>query len=194
MDTMTKRTPTPRISTMMRNIRASYDAATLEERSAGLHWYDSARDLAGYLAAKYWVNPEVAAAVIAAHSMNASWTVNIARAESQLAGRPVGLSRAIRMGAAAMADPTNALSHIVGPKLNPFAHCIAGDLSRVATDRWAQRAAFASSDDKLCDRLIARKGVRDTMIDAYSKVAADVGLEPAVLQAIVWVQVRGGAL
>jgi hypothetical protein len=192
---MTKhKEPTPTLDAMMANIRASYDAATLEERSAGEHWYDSANHLAGYLGAKYWVGIEVAAAVIAAHSANASWESNIARAEAQLAGRPFGLGAAIRMGAAAMADPENALSHVVGPKLNPFAHCIAGDLTRVATDRWAQRAGFATRDDKLCARLIDRIGVRDSLIDAYSKVAADVGLQPAVLQAIVWVQVRGGAL
>lgn len=186
--------PTPTIETLMTNIRSSFDAATLEERSAGMHWYDSARELAGYLGAKHWVGVEVAAAVIAAHSMNASWSVNVARAEAQLAGRPVGLGAAIRMGAAAMADPQNALAHVVGPKLHPFACNIAGDLTMVATDRWAQRAGFGSSDDKVCDRFIGRKGVRDTLILAYQKVAADVGLEPAELQAVVWVQVRGGAL
>lgn len=190
--TSTKRSPS--IDTMMRNIRASYDAATIEERSAGLHWYDSARELAGYLGAKYWVGVEVAAAAIAAHSRNASWSTNIARAEAQLAGKPFGLGVAIRETAAAMADPTNALDYVKGPKINPFAHNIAGDLSMVATDRWAQRAAFGTRDDRVCERLIARKGVRDTVILAYCKVAADVGLEPAVLQAIVWVQIRGSAL
>jgi hypothetical protein len=186
-------TRTPSLATMKRKIRASYDAATLEERSAGLHWYDSARDLAGYLAARYWTTVPVAAAVIAAHSQNATWSVNVARAEAQLAGRPVGLGTAIRMGAAAMADPDHALDHVKGPKIHPFACCIAGDLDQVATDRWAQRAVFGM-DDRVCERLIARKGVRDTLILAYQKVAADVGMAPAELQAIVWVVVRGSAL
>jgi hypothetical protein len=177
----------------MANIQASYDAATLEERSAGMHWYDSARELAGHLSTKYQVSVAVAAAAIAAHSMNASWKVNVARAESQLAGRPVGLGAAIAMTDAAMADPGNALACVVGPKINPFAHNIVGDLNMVATDRWAQRAGFASSDDKLCDKLIRRVGVRDMLILAYQKVAADVGIAPAELQAIVWVQVRGKA-
>lgn len=178
----------------MANIRASFDAATIEERSAGVHWYDAARELAGHLAAQYRVTVPVAAAAIAAHSMNASWQVNVARAASQLAGYPCGLGAAIRMTAAAMANPDNALSHVVGPKLHPFACNIAGDLTMVATDRWAQRAAFATLDDAVCDRLIARKGVRDTVILAYQKVAAEVGLAPAELQAVVWVQVRGSAL
>lgn len=178
---------------MQRKIRAHYDAATLEERSAGLHWYDSARDLAGYLGAKYWVNVEVAAVAIAAHSRNARWEENVNRATAQLAGNPYGFGNAIRETAAAMADPENALSYVTGPKLRPFAHNIAGDLSMVATDRWAQRAVFGMDDDR-CERLINRKGVRDMLIDAYCKTAADVGLEPAVLQAIVWVKVRGGAL
>jgi hypothetical protein len=186
-------TKTPTLRTMQRRIRARYDQATLEERSAGLHWYDSARDLAGYLAAKHWTTVEVAAAVIASHSRSASWQVNIARAEAQLAGRPVGFRTAILESAAAMADPTNALSYPNGPKISPFARCIAGDLDAVATDRWAQRAVFGM-DDAVCERLIARKGVRDTLIDAYRKVAADVGIAPAELQAIVWVQIRGSAL
>ena len=124
--------------------------------------------------------------MIASHSRNVSWEQNIARAEAQLAGRPFGMGDAIRESAAAMADPENALSYPSGPKISPFAHCIAGDLSRVATDRWAQRAVFGM-DDAVCERLINRKGVRDMLIDAYCKVAADVGLAPAELQAVVWV-------
>ena len=114
---MTKqKEPTPTLATMMRRIRASYDRATLEERSAGLHWYDSARDLAGYLAARYWVDVPVAAVAIAAHSRNCRWEENVARATAQLAGRPYGFSTAIRETAAAMADPQDALSYITGPE------------------------------------------------------------------------------
>jgi hypothetical protein len=191
---VTLKEPTPTLRTMMRRIRASHDAATLEERSAGLGWYHSAQQLARYLADRYQTTVPVAAAVIAAHSQNAHWRVNVARAEAQLAGRPTGLGRAIAMGARAIADPENALDYVVGPKIHPFACNIAGDLSVVATDRWAQRAGFGTRDDRVCDRLIERKGVRDTLILAYGKVAADVGLPPAVLQAIVWVQTRGSAL
>lgn len=187
------KTPSPTIRTMTRHIRASFDTATLEEYSAGIEWYSDAHALAEQLATKYGVTVPVAAAVIAAHSANASWAVNRNRAVAHLAGYPTGLGKAIAMGNRAIADPDNALDYVVGPKLNPFAHNIAGDLSRVATDRWAQRAGFNTADDTLCARLIARKGVRDLLIEAYCKVAADVGLEPAQLQAIVWVQIRGKA-
>lgn len=186
--------PSPALETLMANIRARFDAATLEERSAGLHWYDAARELAGQLATRFHVTVPVAAAAIASHSRNASWKVNVARAAAQLAGYPSGLGEAIREVAAAMADPDNALDYVVGPKINPFAHNIVGNLDMVATDRWAQRAAFATMDIKECSRLINRKGMRDTMILAYQKVAADVGLAPAEVQAIVWVQIRGSAL
>lgn len=190
---MKHKEPTPTVDTMMARIRARFDAATLEERLAGEHWYDGAHALAVELAAKHGTTVPVAAAVIAAHSQNASWKANMVRAANQLAGHPTGLGSAIRMGAAAMADPDNALDYVVGPKINPFAHNIAGDLTQVATDRWAQRAAFGTMDDLTCERLVNRKGVRDEVILAYQKVAADVGLEPAVLQAIVWVQIRGSA-
>jgi hypothetical protein len=121
------------------------------------------------------------------------------RAEMHLAGKPFGLSRAIAMADNAIGkgfgykDNPDPFAAIVGPKINPFARCVAGDLTAVATDRWAQRAAFDTLDDKKMSRWINRNGVRDTMIQAYTKAAESVGIPPAVMQAIMWVVVRGDA-
>jgi hypothetical protein len=178
---------------MVARILSHYHAARPETVAAGTHWYDSARVLAETFAARYGTTTEVAACVIAAHSMNASWSINVRRAEAQLAGSPAGLGAAISMAAAAIANPTNPFDYIVGAKLNPFARNVAGDEQHVATDRWAQRAGFGTADDKVCGRLVARKGVRDSLIDAYRKAAAEIGVTPAVMQAVVWVHVRGRA-
>ena len=193
---MSKTVASPSVSTMVANILRYYGMADETQRFEGLHWYDSARVLASNLAARHGVSLAAVAAVIAAHSMNASWSVNVRRAESQLAGKPVGLSAAILMARNAIdADAVglDPLAMVIGPKINPFARCVAGDLTAVATDRWAQRAAFDSLDDKVNNRFIGRKGMRDNMIHAYTIAAHEAGIEPAVMQAIVWVVIRGKA-
>lgn len=185
------------VATMVENILTIHANATETDVYEGTHWYNSAHQFAQYLASTYNVSIDVAACVIAAHSMNASWKANQTRAINQLSGNPTGLGAAITMGERATLwrelELTTAFDAIVGPKINPFARNIAGDLFYVATDRWAQRAAFNSLDDKANNNAINRKGVRTAMINAYQLAAGRVGLEPAVMQAIVWVVVRGSA-
>lgn len=185
---------------MMTNLRVLHGNASPDQIFDGTHWYDAARQYAAYLAVRHDVSETVAAAVIAAHSMNARWQENMRRAEAHLAGNPYGLPNAIAMadkaivaGKQSLWTPDDVLDCITGPKLNPFARCVAGDLTAVATDRWAQRAAFNSLDDKLVSKLTNRKGVRDRMIAAYTVAAEEVGVQPAILQAIVWVVIRGSA-
>jgi hypothetical protein len=187
----------PSLDTMVQNILVLYRAADDVAVFDGTHWYDQARLFATDLAERYSTTVEVAASVIAAHSMNASWKVNMTRAVNHLSGKPTGLPAAITMGDNAidawLFETGNPLDQVVGPKVNPFARAVAGDLSAVATDRWAQRAAFDTLDDSKANRWIGRKGVRQNMIDAYTKAAAEAGVAPAVMQAIVWVVVRGYA-
>jgi hypothetical protein len=186
----------PDFREMVENIMTLWQNSTDVEVFEGTHWYDSAREFASDLAIRYATNVKVVACIIAAHSMNASWKVNMQRTVSQLQGSPVGLSASITMANNAIANNANGLDPfdaVIGPKVNPFARCVAGDLTAVATDRWAQRAAFDTLDDKTCNRWISRNGVRDTMIAAYKRAAEIAGVEPAVMQAIVWVVVRGYA-
>lgn len=184
----------PTIDEMTGRILGLYQDSSEETRFLGATWYDEARAFAHALADRHGVTMQVAACVLAAHSMNAKWWQNKVRAEKQLCGHPAGLGHAIRMAAAAIANPADPFRFIVGPKLNPFAHNIAGDESFVATDRWAQRAGFGTDEQVVCERFIRRGGVRDDLIAAYGKAAAEVGVTPAVMQAIVWVHVRGSAV
>lgn len=187
----------PSLNTMVQNILVLFRAADEVAIFEGTHWYDQARLFATDLASRYGTTVDVAASVIAAHSMNASWKANMTRAENHLAGTPSGLTAAITMGDNAidawLFEKGSPLDMVVGPKVNPFARAVAGDLNAVATDRWAQRAAFDTLDDGKANRWIGRKGVRQNMIDAYTKAAAEAGVPPAVMQAIVWVVVRGAA-
>lgn len=187
----------PSTDVMVQNILNLFHAADDVAIFEGTHWYDTARAFAAQLAERFSTTTDVAACVIAAHSMNASWKANMTRAVNHLSGNPTGLTAAITMGDNAidawLFETGSPFDAIVGPKVNPFARCVAGDLNAVATDRWAQRAAFDTLDDKKMARWINRNGVRDNMIDAYTKAAAEVGVPPAVMQAIVWVVIRGYA-
>jgi len=187
---------TPTYSDMVANIIAIFQSANHTDVYEGTHWYDSAREYASYLASRHGVSVDVAACVIAAHSKNARWNENMRRAELQLAGTPTGFKSAIVMSNAAIDYGTSNLDPfqaIIGPKINPFARNVAGQLEYVATDRWAQRAAFNTLIDKDMARWIKRDGVRDDMIRAYQYVAKGAGVAPAVMQAIVWVVIRGSA-
>jgi hypothetical protein len=183
----------PTVATMKRRMLALYAAASPETVAAGTCWYDEAHAFALTLAERYQVTVQQAACVIAAHSMNASWKMNVRRAEAHLAGEPWGLGAAKAMAAAALANPDDPFRFIVGAKIHPFAHNVAGDLSMVATDRWMQRAGFNTDSDQVCAKLIGRNGVRAKLIEAIAKAAADIGIAPAILQAIIWVHVRGSA-
>lgn len=181
----------PSVDEMATNILRLYSNANTEQRFQGETWYDVARTYCVGLSSRYGVTLDVAACVLAVYSQNQSWKGNMTLTEAHLAGAPRGLKRAIAMSQAVLDNPHDPFTYVVGPKINPFARCVAGDLTAVATDRWAQRAAFDTVDDKLMRNLIQRKGVRDDMIAAYTKAAASVGIPPAVMQAIVWVVIRG---
>lgn len=72
------------------------------------------------------------------------------------------------------------------PKTARFALNLEGDLSYVTVDVWAARAAgFTKSDVRGNDYL--------ELEEAYKRVAIIAGFEPAELQAIVWIVVRGSA-
>lgn len=180
----------PAVARLVARILQQYHESSIHEVFVGKHWLTAANTLATNLARRYKVTLEVAACVLAAHSMDTDWKSNVARAEAQLAGSPVGLPNAIRMSAEAMAHPGNPFPFIVGPKINPFARNVAGDEQAVATDRWAQRAAYGTNDLTACRRLVEAPGGREQLITAYHRAAAAVGLTPAVMQSIIWVHMR----
>lgn len=183
-------TASPTLGQLVARILQQYHESSVHEVTVGKYWLMAANTVAANLAARYKVTVDVAACVIAAHSMDTDWKSNVVRAEAQLAGRPVGLPKAIAMSAAAAAHPGNPFPHIVGPKINAFARNVAGDEQAVATDRWAQRAAYGTSDLKACRRLVEAPGGRDLLITAYHRAAASMGVTPAVMQSVIWVHMR----
>lgn len=88
------------------------------------------------------------------------------------------------------------LSLVTGPKVTAFYRNIMGDWSHVTLDRHAVRPIQKSPRD-----LDWRKGntshtpnsreERKRMVEAYTRAAHRVGIEPAQFQAVVWCVVRG---
>jgi hypothetical protein len=85
------------------------------------------------------------------------------------------------------------VSALKGPKVTAFANAILGDMSSVTVDVWATRAARSNLDNLLhlyTDREVPGARERRAIAAAYENAAAARGVEPAAMQAAVWVQVR----
>lgn len=175
-------------------ILASYrpDVASL---TAARDWYRLAGSTAGRLGRRYGVSKSTAAGVIAALSPLQTWKGNVGAAERILSARASGAASAPKVGlgrnvakAWRIAQGERPLSVLSGPKVRRFYRNIMGDLSAVTVDRWAARACGVPDTYPSTD---ARYRACE---DAYRRAAALLGgIEPAELQAIVWVAIRGAA-
>jgi hypothetical protein len=186
-------------------------------RRDGAAWYAEARRAARALAreAPPGIGPVACAAVIAALSPRTRWAENLryARAAVRAASRvadddflasivggreeairgavwtatePVGLSDPRRKAARILAgeNPDQVLG---GPKVRAFWRNLCGS-DDVTVDVWAQRAALGRFE------AAAPSGRRyDAIADAYRRAARRVGVPAPVLQAGVWIAVRGSA-
>lgn len=183
-----------------RRILRWYDAATPEQAAHGLAWYAEARTFAADLAATYGHSVETVAAVIAALSPQCTWDANMSATRNLLARYAdghrsdlpgyAGYTANVSKGYAILAGDLAALK---GPKVEAFAAAIRGDLSHVVVDSWAARAARPDGENiaKLF-RGDEMPGARErrAMAEGYRRAAAARGIEPAAMQAAVWVTVR----
>jgi thermostable 8-oxoguanine DNA glycosylase len=95
----------------------------------------------------------------------------------------VGLSNNLKMANSSLLLGYQALK---GLKTNAFAKAIAGDEQAVVIDVWMLRAVG-----------IEKKSPNQTLYfelaDAVKKVAADNGMTPRAMQALIWIVVRGSS-
>lgn len=176
----------------VRACHATYTVADPAALEAGAAWYASGRREARRLArlGPPGFGPVRAAAVLAALSPRAQWSVNLRWAERLItsygAAEPPAVSmrghRAKAWRILHGADPDRELS---GPKVRAFWRNLCGDAEPVTVDVWAARAAG------LDERELARRGSYERVAEAYRAVAADVGLAPCDLQGAVWMGIRG---
>jgi hypothetical protein len=185
---------------MVRRILKHYRSATPAVHAAGASWYAAAQDAA---AAIYPERPDIAAGVIAALSPRCQWTTNVrwARAIVHAArtGAPMpavhtetmrGIAWSIATG---QQTPTDALK---GPKISRFYRNIMQDMECATVDVWAMRAALGPGnvplDAKGKEKAPTRTQYR-AIESAYIRAARIAGTSPAMLQAVVWIHVRGAA-
>lgn len=177
-----------------RNILSVFSRTTAADVVDGKAWYPYASQTLASIAPDWTV--EKRAAVCAILSPRVTWRENIIgftriHKAAVLANRipPVtaGLNRNIAKAHSVALDErgTNAVS---GPKVSCFYANLAGNLQRVTLDVWAGRAAGLTEAE-------TDKGIRGKRYEylerAYVRVAESLGFEPAELQAICWIVVRG---
>ena len=126
---------------------------------------------------------EQAASVISAFSPRVTWSRNVQLARQFVAGESVKCLRtSIRNAEAAR---TRGFSALRGLKTNNFARAIAGDGEAVVIDTWMLKAAQHSKSVNKTQYLQLAESVRE--------VARLHGWEPAAMQALIWIVVRGRA-
>ena len=164
--------------------RSLLSSATLFDLHAAEAWYNEAQAFANSLRPITGWNLEVAASVVSAFSPRVTWGHNKAKALQYAQGiTPKGLRSHVAAADRCVADGFNGLR---GLKTNAFARAIAGDTQAVVVDVWMSRAAGLGKDapNKTEYRAIA---------DAVREVAAEWNMEPATMQALIWIIVRGKA-
>lgn len=191
------------------NLRLVYGRATRAQHASGLVWYLIAYCEAVKMARVAKLPVGVCAAIIAAHSPQTLWSVNVRVAWDCALGNTVTgvLGANVRRGeavwqaarAAQVAGATEAAQVEAamaalgnGPKVKAFAQNVAGMLGVVTVDVWAVRAALmpewqrGMDSEGSCAQKLGRKGVYNALALVYAAEAKRVGLSPAEYQAVVW--------
>jgi hypothetical protein len=166
---------------------AHFEEADVETEQLGGRWYRESQRVARRLSRKHGTTIACAAGVIAALSPRIRWASNVALADAVLAGHEVtgvfgrNLEKARRIAAG-----ERPLTVLGGDKVRAFYRAIMGDEDSVVIDVWMCRAVGVHKV------ALSSRGY-EAIADAVREAAKLVGVTPAQLQAIVWVQVRGGA-
>lgn len=98
---------------------------------------------------------------------------------------PFATYGAQRVKAARIVQDGLGVSAVTGPKVSAFARALAGDGSAVVVDRHAARIALGLPGTD--GRFGVSLALGDRIRAAYTLAAGRLGLEPAGLQALVWV-------
>jgi hypothetical protein len=171
----------------VRNILATWAAASPEQLARGRAWYRTAHEVAAAIAGG---NVRIGAGVIAALSAQKSWSENCRLAETACR---TGLARghvadALRKAARiiAGADPREVLPY--ESKTGHFFRCIADpdDREAVVIDRHAHDVA-AGEVYGARERGLSAAGRYALLAECYREAAARLGELPSTVQAVTWV-------
>jgi hypothetical protein len=189
-------------ATIDANLRAHFRAASSEEVDAGMAWYYMARCHAHAVAFIACRPMEYGAGIIASFSPLTGWALNLRRAnEFARTGRAAAFGAHNRMATLVM---ELGIDGVTGPKVEPFARAMVGDLCQVPCDSWMNFAAWYGPDSAAAADARRTRKVRvkvPALTDARRRImestcraiAEESGIAPAQVQAIIWVRVRGSA-
>lgn len=183
----------PSIEQMAANIIDIYHRATPAQIHAGEQWYAEARDFADALAARSIFNRQETAGVIAALSPQQAWSINKNNATRAIDTYPdvPSMHTGTQMGKVmAILSGVPPLEALKGPKERAFYLNIIGDFDHVTVDRWAY---FGATGELVVGTGGIGRRVYVLVEQAYRLAAFLLGIPVAILQAVVWVVVRGGA-
>lgn len=176
------------ISTYTANLLRLYrEEVTDADKAAGLPWYPNATRIMREWSAAYRFPLVTVASITAALSPQLEWSRNLIIADDILAGRYPSIGGALHtnIDKAERIYRGAALFEVfkAAPKVTSFAINLAGDYrSAVTVDTHAAQAA--SGSPLVTPRLTVP--AYDAFANAYHKAAEEIGIEPAMFQAVVW--------
>ena len=137
---------------------------------------------------------EVACSVVSAFSPRVTWAHNKAKAYQYAQGiTPKGLRSHVDAADRCVVQGFDGLR---GLKTNAFARAIAGDKDAVVVDVWMCRAAglvHARGAKAGMPKDAPNKSEYRIIANAVREVAAAYNMEPATMQALLWIIIRGKA-
>ena len=170
-------------TTAVDNFRDRAATATLFDLQAAEQWYADAGAFAQSLPRHDW-SFATACSVVSAFSPRVTWAQNKRKAFQYAHGiMPKGLRSHVAAADRCVSDGFDGLR---GLKTNAFARAIAGDGNAVVVDVWMCRAARLGKD-------APNKGEYHAIAEAVRTVAAEYSMSPAMMQAMIWIVVRGKA-
>jgi hypothetical protein len=189
---------------MTDNLRRGYRAVTDSDRELGLAWYPEAQRITREWASHYRYSVETVACIIAAISPQVEWTRNLVIADDVLARRMPSVGGVIHTNLrkaealrdsdyrSDLRDNDGALlwgldlrmleQFKAGPKVLNFARNLSGNMDAITIDTHAFQCAL---NDPLSTQ-IPRATIYPHIAECYRRVADEVGLAPAIFQAILW--------
>jgi hypothetical protein len=173
----------PLYITAVNNFRDRAATATLFDLQAAEQWYADAGSFAQSLPRHDW-SFATCCSVVSAFSPRVTWAQNKRKAMDYAHGiTPKGLKAHVAAADRCVVDGFNGLR---GLKTNAFARAISGDGNAVVVDVWMCRAARLGKD-------APNKGEYQAIAAAVRTVAAEYSMSPAMMQAMIWIVVRGKA-
>ena len=173
-------TPTLTIETATEVYRSLASGISETERENSKAWYRMARCHAHAVALTLGVSLECGASILSAFSPRVTWNRNCVLAHAFANGEVVAcLGNSIR---AAERAKTLGFGALKGLKTNAFARNIAGDTNPVTIDAWMLRPFGMKSVSVRNYRILS---------EAIRTVAAESGMTPADMQALLWIRIRG---